>query len=119
MSYLVDTYLMLAASALAANMFMRSILAAAFPYSHELVGGTLNSLGGIEQSTYCDLVFHNLGLNWGMSLLGFIAAAMIPHSLPVCFRCRVIYRFSSKLTQVVPGFTCTVNDYVLSGSDRS
>lgn len=31
LNYLVDTYLMLAASALAANMFMRSILAAAFP----------------------------------------------------------------------------------------
>ena len=30
-NYLVDTYLMVAASALAANMFMRSILAAAFP----------------------------------------------------------------------------------------
>lgn len=30
-NYLVDTYLMLAASALAANMFMRSALAAAFP----------------------------------------------------------------------------------------
>ncbi|KAJ4298241.1 hypothetical protein N0V90_006140 [Kalmusia sp. IMI 367209] len=31
LSYLVDTYLMMAASALAANMFMRSVLAAAFP----------------------------------------------------------------------------------------
>jgi hypothetical protein len=30
-NYLVDTYLMLSASALAANMFMRSILAASFP----------------------------------------------------------------------------------------
>ena len=30
-NYLVDTYLMLAAIALAADMFMRSILAAAFP----------------------------------------------------------------------------------------
>ena len=30
-NYLVDTYLMMAASALAANMFMRSILAASFP----------------------------------------------------------------------------------------
>jgi hypothetical protein len=31
LNYLVDTYLMNAASALAANMFMRSVLAAAFP----------------------------------------------------------------------------------------
>ncbi len=58
-NYLVDTYLMLAASALAANMFMRSILAAAFP----LVAHAL---------------FTNLGLDWGMSLIGFIAVAMIP-----------------------------------------
>ena len=31
LNYLVDTYLMLAASALSANMFMRSVLAASFP----------------------------------------------------------------------------------------
>ena len=31
LSYLVDTYLMLSASCLAANLFMRSILAGAFP----------------------------------------------------------------------------------------
>ncbi|KAF2475445.1 MFS general substrate transporter [Lindgomyces ingoldianus] len=58
-SYLVDTYLMLAASALAANMFMRSILAAAFPL-------------------FAKALFDKLGLDWGMSLLGFIAVAMIP-----------------------------------------
>jgi hypothetical protein len=58
-NYLVDTYLMLAASALAANMFMRSILAAAFPL-------------------FARALFNTLGLNWGMSLLGFIAVAMIP-----------------------------------------
>ncbi|CAM1507493.1 Fc.00g071340.m01.CDS01 [Cosmosporella sp. VM-42] len=58
-SYIVDTYLMLAASALAANMFMRSILAASFPL-------------------FSNALFHNLGLDWGMSLLGFISVAMIP-----------------------------------------
>lgn len=58
-NYLVDTYLMSAASALAANMFMRSILAACFPL-------------------FTSYMFHNLGLDWGMSLLGFIAVMMIP-----------------------------------------
>ncbi|KAF2724079.1 MFS general substrate transporter [Polychaeton citri CBS 116435] len=63
-NYLVDTYLMLAASALAANMFTRSLLAASFPL-------------------FSNALFHNLGLDWGMSLLGFISAVMIP--IPLLF----------------------------------
>ncbi|KAF2108573.1 major facilitator superfamily domain-containing protein, partial [Lophiotrema nucula] len=59
LTYMVDTYLMLAASALAANMFLRSVLAGTFPL-------------------FANALLHNLGLNWGMSLLGFISAAMIP-----------------------------------------
>ncbi|KAH8593232.1 major facilitator superfamily domain-containing protein [Bisporella sp. PMI_857] len=58
-SYLVDTYLMLAASALAANMLLRSVLAAAFPL-------------------FATAMFHNLGSDWAFSLLGFLAVAMIP-----------------------------------------
>ncbi|KAF2730827.1 MFS general substrate transporter [Polyplosphaeria fusca] len=82
-NYIVDTYLMMAASALAANMFMRSILAAAFPL-------------------FARALFVNLGLDWGMSLLGFIAAAMIP--IPFLFyifgkRIRAIGK-RSKLTYV-------------------
>jgi hypothetical protein len=55
--------MMSAASALAANMFMRSVLAAAFPL-------------------FASYMFNRLGLDWGMSLLGFIAVGMIPIPFP-------------------------------------
>ncbi|KAF2684156.1 MFS general substrate transporter [Lentithecium fluviatile CBS 122367] len=80
LGYLVDTYLMLAASALAANLFMRSILAGAFPL-------------------FARALFENLGLDWGMSLLGFIAVAMLP--IPYLFhiygrRIRAVGKHSKK-----------------------
>ncbi|EED13459.1 conserved hypothetical protein [Talaromyces stipitatus ATCC 10500] len=70
-SYLVDTYFMLAASALAANMLMRSVLAGAFPL-------------------FAHAMFTNLGIDWACSVLGFIAVAMIP--IPFLF-----YTFGKRL----------------------
>lgn len=72
---------MLAVSALAANMFMRCILAAAFPL-------------------FARALFRKLGLHWGMRLLGFIAIAMIP--IPFLFyvfgkRMRAIGKRSKQL----------------------
>lgn len=59
LNYLVDTYTLFSASAIACNTFLRSIFAAAFPlFSKQL--------------------FTNLGVHWGGSLLGFIALGMIP-----------------------------------------
>ena len=58
-SYLVDAFTIFAASALAANTVVRSIMGALLP------------LAG--QSMYA-----SLGLGWGNSLLGFIAVACIP-----------------------------------------
>lgn len=58
-SYLVDAFTIYAASALAANTVVRSIMGALLP------------LAG--QSMYA-----SLGLGWGNSLLGFIAVACIP-----------------------------------------
>ncbi|KAI5921519.1 putative MFS multidrug transporter [Camillea tinctor] len=58
-SYLVDAFTIYAASALAANTVVRSIMGAVLP------------LAG--QSMYA-----SLGLGWGNSLLGFIAVACIP-----------------------------------------
>ncbi|KAF1967775.1 hypothetical protein BU23DRAFT_482371 [Bimuria novae-zelandiae CBS 107.79] len=83
LNYLVDTYLMVAASALAANMFMRSVLAAAFPM-------------------FANAMFDRLGLDWGMSLPSFIAVAMIP--IPYLFyifgkRIRAVGK-RSKLTYI-------------------
>ncbi|KAF2878224.1 major facilitator superfamily domain-containing protein [Massariosphaeria phaeospora] len=80
LGYLVDTYLGLAASVIAANMFMRSILAGAFPL-------------------FATELFTNLGIDWGMSLLGFLAVAMLP--IPYLFfifgrRIRAVGKHSKK-----------------------
>lgn len=57
--YLVDTFTIYAASALAANAVVRSVL------------GSILPLAGLP-------MYNNLGLGWGNTLLGFIAIAMIP-----------------------------------------
>ncbi|PYH94452.1 bicyclomycin resistance protein [Aspergillus ellipticus CBS 707.79] len=64
-NYLVDAYLPLAASTVAANIMLRSTIAAAFP----LVSRQM---------------FHNLGVQWAGTLLGCLATVMIP--IPLLFR---------------------------------
>ena len=59
LNYLVDTFRGYSASAVAANTFLRSVFAAAFPL--------------VVSSMY-----HNLGVPWASSLIGFIGVAMIP-----------------------------------------
>lgn len=59
--YLVDTFTIYAASALAANTFFRSL------------GGCVLPLAGLK-------LFSTLGIGWGNSLLGFIAVAFLPLS---------------------------------------
>jgi len=63
-NYLIDNYLFLAASALAANTILRSLFGAVFPL-------------------FSTQMFDNLGPPWASSLLGFIAVAAIP--IPVLF----------------------------------
>jgi hypothetical protein len=58
-TYLVDAFTLYAASAIAANTIIRSLVGALLP----LAGPSL---------------YQKLGLGWGNSLLGFIATAMIP-----------------------------------------
>ncbi|KAH9941408.1 MFS polyamine transporter [Amylocystis lapponica] len=58
-SYLVDTYLMFAASALAANTVVRSAVAAAFPL-------------------FTVQMFKNLGVNWACTLIGLLGLLMAP-----------------------------------------
>ncbi|KAF3407736.1 hypothetical protein DPV78_000229 [Talaromyces pinophilus] len=60
--YLIDSYTIYAASALAANGFMRSI------------GGGLLPLAGLT-------MYSNLGVGWGNSVLAFIALTIPPISL--------------------------------------
>jgi len=58
-TYLVDCYPVYAASAVAANTVLRSLV------------GMLLPLAG-------PIMYKNLGLGWGNSVLGFICVAMIP-----------------------------------------
>ncbi|BFZ63705.1 hypothetical protein YB2330_004837 [Saitoella coloradoensis] len=59
LNYLVDTYLVFAASALAGNTIMRSAFGAGFPM-------------------FAVQMFRKLGVEWASSLLGFIALALMP-----------------------------------------
>jgi hypothetical protein len=63
-TYLIDTFTLHAASAMAANTLLRSIL------------GGLLPLAGLQ-------MYDALGLGWGNSLIGFVAFAMLP--IPVAF----------------------------------
>jgi DHA1 family multidrug resistance protein-like MFS transporter len=64
LNYLVDAYLMFAASAIAANTFLRSICGAAFPL-------------------FAQQMFNGMGIQWAATLLGCIAVVLVP--VPVWF----------------------------------
>ncbi|KAJ3829780.1 major facilitator superfamily domain-containing protein [Lentinula raphanica] len=72
-NYIIDTYLMTAASALAANTVVRSLFGAGFPL-------------------FASQMYDKLGPQWASSLLGFIALAMVP--IPFIF-----LKFGAKLRQ--------------------
>ncbi|EYE91191.1 MFS transporter [Aspergillus ruber CBS 135680] len=59
LNYLIDTFQKFAASAVAANTFFRSMFAGSFPL-------------------FAQIMFHNMGIGWAGSVLGFIAVALIP-----------------------------------------
>ncbi|KAK7992701.1 bicyclomycin resistance protein [Apiospora saccharicola] len=64
-NYIVDAYLPLAASAVAANIILRSSIAAGFPL-------------------FSTQMFQGLGAQWTCTILGGLAALMIP--IPIAFR---------------------------------
>ena len=70
-NYIIDTYLFVAASALAANTVVRSCCAAGFPL-------------------FATQMYKKLDPRWASTLLGFIALAMMPIPL-------VLYRFGPQL----------------------
>ncbi|PKY00615.1 MFS general substrate transporter [Aspergillus campestris IBT 28561] len=74
LTYLVDCYPMYAASAIAANTVLRSLVGAFLP----LAGPSM---------------YETMGLGWGNSLLGFICVGMIP--LPIIF-----YKYGERLRKV-------------------
>lgn len=63
-NYLVDSYLMFAASVIAGNTFMRSFFGAGFPL-------------------FARQMFNNLGIQWAGTLLGCLAVILVP--IPVLF----------------------------------
>ncbi|KAL6703999.1 hypothetical protein ACN47E_008850 [Coniothyrium glycines] len=67
LNYLVDAYLMFAASAVAANTFLRSLCGAIFPL-------------------FARQMFQGMGIQWAATLLGCIAAVLVP--VPVWFYLR-------------------------------
>ncbi|KAL2265529.1 hypothetical protein VTJ83DRAFT_6629 [Remersonia thermophila] len=64
LNYLVDAYLMFAASAIAANTFLRSLAGAGFPL-------------------FAKYMFDGMGIQWASTLLGCVAAVMVP--IPIIF----------------------------------
>ncbi|KAJ5698846.1 MFS multidrug transporter [Penicillium macrosclerotiorum] len=64
LNYIIDVYTVYANSAIAANSFFRSWLGAVFPL-------------------FASAMFHNLGVNWAMTLLGILTGLMFP--VPVAF----------------------------------
>ena len=64
LNYLIDAYLMFAASAIAANTFLRSLAGAVFPL-------------------FATYMIEGMGVQWAGTLLGCVALALIP--LPVIF----------------------------------
>jgi len=67
LNYLVDAYLMFAASAIAANTFLRSLFGAIFPL-------------------FARQMFEGMGIQWAATLLGCIAAVLVP--VPIWFYLR-------------------------------
>ncbi|KAJ5948873.1 MFS multidrug transporter [Penicillium verhagenii] len=59
LNYLVDTFTRFSASAVAASTFLRSIMAGAFPL-------------------FCLPMYHKIGVNWGTTVFGCVAAVLIP-----------------------------------------
>jgi DHA1 family multidrug resistance protein-like MFS transporter len=64
LNYLVDAYLMFAASAIAANTFLRSLCGAGFPL-------------------FATYMFNGMGIQWASTLLGCVAAILVP--VPIWF----------------------------------
>lgn len=64
LSYIIDVYLMYANSAIAGNTLVRSLAGGGFPL-------------------FAAAMYHNLGVAWATSLLGFLWIAFLPY--PILF----------------------------------
>jgi DHA1 family multidrug resistance protein-like MFS transporter len=84
---MVDTYLMYAASALAANTIIRSAVGAAFPL-------------------FTTQMFRGLGIGWACTLIGIIAAVLAP--IPFLF-----YAYGARIRGSSKFAPCVVSFYFL------
>jgi DHA1 family multidrug resistance protein-like MFS transporter len=73
LNYLVDAYLIFAASAIAGNTFLRSLCGAGFPL-------------------FARQMFEGMGIQWAATLLGCVAVVLVP--IPFVF-----YRYGSKIRE--------------------
>lgn len=74
LNYIVDTFKINANSAVSANVFVRSIVGAAFPL-------------------FASAMYKRLGVPWATSLLGFLSVAMIP--IPI-----LLFLYGEKIRQM-------------------
>lgn len=119
--YLIDAYLMFAASAIAANTFLRSLAGAGFP----LFATYVSLADALTQVVRCcmsvavltDLLtqmIEGMGVEWAGTLLGCVAFALVP--LPILFYLRgAKIREKSTFAPTFP-MASQANDAV-SGSD--
>ncbi|KUJ13317.1 MFS general substrate transporter [Mollisia scopiformis] len=81
LNYIIDVYMWNANSAIAANTFLRSFAGGGFPL-------------------FATAMYHNLGVAWATSLLGFLCIAMIPAPIAFYFygaKIRAMSKFSPSL----------------------
>ena len=96
LNYLVDAYLMFAASAIAGNTFMRSLAGAGFPL-------------------FARQMFQGMGIQWASTLLGCIAVVLAP--IPFIF-----YKYGGKIrskSNYAPTFAAPPDDEAAEESTDS
>jgi hypothetical protein len=78
-NYIIDAYLSVAASALAATIVIRSLSAAVFPvcwYQRGSLPPTSDWINGSQM--FATQMYKAMGPQWASSLLGFIALTLMP-----------------------------------------
>lgn len=87
LNYIIDTFQLYAASAVAGVTAVRSIFAGVFPlFAAPRMSEYLDTVSlwtlvvfGLELTAFRDLVvFHNLGIDWASTLIALIAVVLIP-----------------------------------------
>lgn len=83
LNYLIDTFQKYAASAIAANTFLRSCFAASFPVSYsDVISSPIcmpqECADQFVMQLFVDPMYHKLGIGWASSTFAFFAVLLIP-----------------------------------------